>query len=153
MVETGGVFIGLGSNLGDRARHIHDALRELAQVGDVCVVACSSLHETEPVGGPAGQPRFLNAVAELATELEPRALLVRLLEIEQRHGRQRTVPNGPRTLDLDLLLYGQRIVDEPDLHVPHPRMWQRSFVLEPLAEVCDEQRLEQARRLRAEAQS
>jgi 2-amino-4-hydroxy-6-hydroxymethyldihydropteridine diphosphokinase len=136
MVDQGGIFIGLGSNLGDRAGHIRDALRELAEAGDIRVVACSRVHETEPVGGPPGQPPYLNAVAELATDLAPRDLLVRLLEIERRHGRQRGVPNGPRTLDLDLLLYRDLVVDEPDLCVPHPRMWQRSFVMEPLAEIC-----------------
>lgn len=136
MVDQGGIFIGLGSNLGDRAGHIRDALRELAEASDIRVVACSRVHETEPVGGPPGQPPYLNAVAELATDLAPRDVLVRLLEIERRHGRQRGVPNGPRTLDLDLLLYRDLAVDEPDLRVPHPRMWERSFVMEPLAEIC-----------------
>ena len=136
----------LGSNLGDRAQHIRDALRELAEAGDIRIVACSSLRETEPVGGPAGQPRFLNAVAELATALEPRALLERMQEIEQRHARRRGVVNGPRTLDLDLLLYNDQVVDAPDLCVPHPRMWQRAFVMEPLAEVCDAGRLAAVRR-------
>jgi 2-amino-4-hydroxy-6-hydroxymethyldihydropteridine diphosphokinase len=136
MVNPGGIFIGLGSNLGDRARHIQDALRELAEAGDIVVVRHSRLHETDPVGGPPGQPRYLNAVAELATDLGPRDLLQRMLEIERRHGRQRTVRNGPRTLDLDLLFFRDLVLDEPDLCVPHPRMWQRSFVMEPLAEIC-----------------
>ena len=147
MVDQGGIFIGLGSNLGDRARHIRDALQELAADGDIRVVACSRVHETEPVGGPPGQPRYLNAVAELATDLAPRDLLARLLEIERRHGRQRSVPNGPRTLDLDLLLYRDHVLDEPDLRVPHPRMWERSFVMEPLAEICPVERLPAAARL------
>ncbi len=136
MVTSRGIFIGLGSNLGDRTGHIRDALRDLAEQGDIQVVACSRLHETDPVGGPPGQPQYLNAVAELATALAPRDLLARLLEIERRHGRQRSVPNAPRTLDLDLLLYHDRQIDEPSLHVPHPRMWERPFVMEPLAEVC-----------------
>ncbi len=148
MVATGGVFIALGSNLGDRAQHIRDALRELAEAGDIRVLAVSSLHETDPVGGPPGQPRYLNAAAELATDLEPHTLLQRMQAIEQRHGRERTIPNGPRTLDLDLLLYRDRVLDEPDLCVPHPRMWQREFVLKPLAEICDPDRLAAARRLR-----
>jgi 2-amino-4-hydroxy-6-hydroxymethyldihydropteridine diphosphokinase len=135
MVTNRGIFIGLGSNLGDRAGHIRDGLRELAEQGDIAVVACSRLHETDPVGGPSGQPRYLNAVAELATDLAPRDLLARLLEIERRHGRQRSVPNAPRTLDLDLLLYRDREIDEPGLHVPHPRMQDRPFVMEPLAEI------------------
>jgi 2-amino-4-hydroxy-6-hydroxymethyldihydropteridine diphosphokinase len=149
MVEASGIFIALGSNLGDRAGHIRSALRELEQSGDVHVLRCSSLHETAPAGGPPGQPRFLNAVAELQTELSPADLLARLAEIEQRHGRERTVRNGPRTLDLDLLLYHDEVIDQPELTVPHPRMWQRPFVTEPLAEICDAQRRGAARALRA----
>ncbi len=145
----GGVFIGLGSNLGDRAAHIHGALHELAAEGDIRVLAVSKLHETEAVGGPPGQPAFLNAVAELATTLTPHALLERMQEIEELHGRQRSIPNGPRTLDLDLLLFRQAVVDERGLTIPHPRMWQRRFVMEPLAEICDLGRLVAARRLRA----
>jgi 2-amino-4-hydroxy-6-hydroxymethyldihydropteridine diphosphokinase len=147
MVASGGIFIGLGSNLGDRQQHIYDALRELAERRDVEVLHCSSLHQTDPQGGPPGQPRFLNAVAELRTNLTPRALLTRLHEIEQRHGRTRTVKNGPRTLDLDLLLYRTEVVHQPDLCVPHPRMWQRDFVMQPLAEICDLERLVSAYRL------
>lgn len=149
MVEEGGIFIALGSNLGDRARHIYDALRELAEEGDVRVVACSTLHETEPVGGPADQPQFLNAVAELATDLEPHDLLERMQAIERRHGRLRNSRNSARTLDLDLLLHRDHVIDDPDLTVPHPRMWQRWFVMEPLAEICDLGRLVAARRLNA----
>lgn len=147
MVASGGVFIGLGSNLGDRQEHLRAALRELAEAGDIRVLACSSFHETDPVGGPPGQPRYLNAVAELVTELGPRALLERLFEVEQRHGRERSVRHGPRTLDLDLLVYRERIIDEPDLCVPHPRMWERAFVMEPLAEICDLEHLLAAYRL------
>ena len=148
MVATGGVFVALGSNLGDRAQPIRDALRELAEAGDIRVLALSSLHETDPVGGPPGQTRYINAAAELATDLEPHTLLQRMQAIEQRHGRERTIPNGPRTLDLDLLLYRDRVLDEPDLVVPHSRMWQREFVLRPLGEICDPTRLAAARRLR-----
>lgn len=135
------VFIGLGSNLGDRQAHINAALRELEERGDIRVLRRSTLHETEPVGGPPGQPCYLNAVAQLETDLAPRELLDRLLAIEQRHGRQRGVANGPRTLDLDLLLYGERVIDEPDLIVPHPRMWERPFVMQPLVEICDPETL------------
>jgi 2-amino-4-hydroxy-6-hydroxymethyldihydropteridine diphosphokinase len=148
MVDAGGVFIGLGSNLGDRAEHIRSALRELAESGDVRVLRCSSLHDTEPVGGPSGQGNYLNAVAEIDTELSPQTLLARLLEIEQHHGRERNVRFGPRTLDLDLLLYRDRAIDEPGLTVPHPRMWQRPFVTEPLAEIYDAQRLAPLRAIR-----
>lgn len=153
MVKHGGIFIGLGSNLGDRERHLKTALAELDAGDDIEVVTCSSFHETEPLDGPADQPQFLNAVAEISTNIGPRALLTRLHEIEQRHGRTREVSNGPRTLDLDLLIYRDRVVDEPDLCVPHPRMWQRSFVLQPLAEICDLGRLVSAYRLGHAAES
>jgi 2-amino-4-hydroxy-6-hydroxymethyldihydropteridine diphosphokinase len=113
-------------------------------------VACSSLRETDPVGGPPGQPTFLNAVAELATDLSPRELLERMLDVERRHGRERRVSNGPRTLDLDLLLFRDQVIDEPDLCVPHPRMWQRPFVVQPLAEICDLARLVAAQRPRGQ---
>lgn len=132
-----GVYIALGSNLGDREAILRAALRELAEHGDIRVVRCSALRETEPVGGPPGQGRYLNGVAELETTLGPRQLLERLLAIEDRHGRERSVANGPRTLDLDLLLYGEHVIDEDDLVVPHPRMWQRPFVVEPLREICE----------------
>ncbi len=131
------VYIGLGANLGDRATTLRQALDDLAASPDVVVEGCSRFHETEPQGGPPGQPRYLNAVARLRTRLGPRALLDLLLEVERRHGRTREVPNGPRTLDLDLLIYGRHTINQPGLIVPHPRMWQRSFVLEPLAELTD----------------
>lgn len=132
---AGGIFIGLGSNLGAREDHLRSALDELSQGGDIRVLRCSAFYETDPVGGPPGQNRYLNAVAELDTELAPRSLLERMQAIEARHGRVRTVPNAPRTLDLDLLLYRDHVLDEPGLIVPHPRMWQRQFVTQPLAEL------------------
>ena len=132
---VGGIYIGLGSNVGNKTQNLREALQELESAGDIRVLRCSSFHDTAPVGGPPGQDRFLNAVAELATDLSPRELLTRMQEIEQRHGRVRTVANGPRTLDLDLLLFRDQRIDEPDLNVPHPRMWERAFVLEPLAEL------------------
>src|SRR5207253_2077118 len=104
----------------------------------VSAVRCSSFFETEPVGGPPGQPPYLNAAAELVTTLEPDALLALLLEIERRFGRERGEPNAPRTLDLDLLLYDRLVRDGPDPVVPHPRMHERRFVLEPLAEIAPE---------------
>lgn len=148
VAEHGGIFIALGSNVGDREQYIRSALRALAAEGDVHVLACSTLHESEAVGGPPGQRPYLNAVAELATELEPHDLLARLHMIEAQHGRVRTVRNGPRTLDLDLLLYRERVLDDARLCVPHPRMWQRGFVMEPLGEICDLARLVAAYRLR-----
>lgn len=131
-----GVYIALGSNLGDREAHVRGALRELAESGTVRVLRCSTLHETDPVGGRAGQSPYLNAVAEIETSLPAHELLSLLHEIEARHGRTRSERNGPRTLDLDLLLYGELAICEPGLTVPHPRMWERAFVLEPMAELC-----------------
>lgn len=144
---TGGIYIALGSNLGDRAALIRAALTELEQQGDIRVLRRSSLHETEPVGGPAGQARYLNAVAELDTDLPPRALLARLLAVEAQYGRVRTARNSPRTLDLDLLLYRREVIEEANLVVPHPRMWRRPFVVQPLAEICAVTELEAARQL------
>ena len=146
-MNAGGIYIALGSNLGDRASHIRTALAELEEQGDIRVVRCSSLHETAPVGGPPGQGMFLNAAAELDTELSPQVLLERMLVLEARHDRVRTVRNGARTLDLDLLLYRDRRLNEPELIVPHPRMWERPFVMEPLAEICPAVRLAAAREL------
>ena len=128
-------FVGLGANLGDREATIRAALAALAEEDGIEVVAISTLRETESVGvGP--QPRYVNGAAELNTSLLPRALLDRLLATEQRFGRVRVSgEHGPRTLDLDLLLYGDEQIDEPGLTVPHPRLHKREFVLEPLAEL------------------
>jgi 2-amino-4-hydroxy-6-hydroxymethyldihydropteridine diphosphokinase len=128
-------YIGLGSNLGDREGTIRRALELLAAGGDMEVEAVSSLQETDPVGYE-DQPRFLNGAAALRTELAPRALLERLHEVERELGRERTGPRfGPRTIDLDLLLYGDERIREPGLKIPHPRLAERRFVLEPLAEL------------------
>ena len=129
-------FVGIGSNLGDSRALITAALELLGAEDGVEVLAVSTLRETDPVGYE-NQPRFLNGAAELETELGPRDLLARLLVIERRLGRERGEgPRfGPRTIDLDLLLYGQETVDEPGLEVPHPRLHERRFALEPLAEL------------------
>ena len=128
-------YIGIGSNLGERDVTIRDALELLAADPELEVEAVSSIRETDPVG-VVDQPRFLNAAIRLATDLAPRPLLERLLAVEQQLGRVRTGERyGPRTIDLDLLLYGDEIVDEPGLRVPHPRLAERRFVLEPLAEL------------------
>jgi 2-amino-4-hydroxy-6-hydroxymethyldihydropteridine diphosphokinase len=129
-------YIGLGSNLGDRRDYLDRAVRELGQRPGVRIIKLSSYHETAPVGGPPGQPDFLNAAAEVQTDLPPDALLRTLLDIEQGLGRVRSEHHGPRTVDLDLLLYGDLALAEPDLTVPHPRMHERRFVLAPLAEIA-----------------
>jgi 2-amino-4-hydroxy-6-hydroxymethyldihydropteridine diphosphokinase len=129
------VYVGLGSNLGDREGTIRQALERLGADGQIEVVAVSSLRETDPVGYP-DQPRFLNGAARLRTELPPRALLERLQDVERELGRDRSGPRyGPRTIDLDLLLYDGETLDEPGLEIPHPRLAERRFVLEPLAEL------------------
>lgn len=129
-------YVAVGSNLGDRERTIRDALAALDAEAGVDVVAVSTLIETEPVG-LLGQPRFLNGAVAIDTSLAPRALLELLLAVERRFGREREgVPaHGPRTLDLDLLLVEGAEIDEPGLRIPHPRLHERRFVLEPLAEL------------------
>jgi 2-amino-4-hydroxy-6-hydroxymethyldihydropteridine diphosphokinase len=132
-------FIGLGSNLGDRQRHIEDAIERLRNVPGVAVVRVSSLIETTPVGGPP-QGNYLNGVVEIETTLWPRKLLKRLQEIENALGRVRAERWGPRTIDLDILLCGDEIVREPELTIPHPLMHERAFVLRPLAEIAPQAR-------------
>lgn len=132
-------YIGLGSNLGDRRLNLRRALAALDERDGIAVRRVSSFVETEPVGGPPQGP-FLNAAAELETTLEPRALLVALHEVERELGRERSVRWGPRTIDLDLLLYGGRVIDEPGLRVPHPRMHERRFVLAPLSAIAPDAR-------------
>jgi 2-amino-4-hydroxy-6-hydroxymethyldihydropteridine diphosphokinase len=128
-------YVGLGANIGDPAAALDAALAALAAEPGIVLVAVSSVRETDPVGYE-DQPRFLNAAAVLETELPPRALLDRLLAVERRLGRTRDGPRyGPRTIDLDLLLYGDETVDEPGLALPHPRLHERRFALEPLAEL------------------
>jgi 2-amino-4-hydroxy-6-hydroxymethyldihydropteridine diphosphokinase len=129
-------YVGLGANLGDREGTLRAAVDALAAEEGIEVVAVSTLRETEPVG-VGEQPGYLNGAVELETTLTARELLDRLLAVEQRFGRVR-VPgeHGPRTLDLDLLLYGDEVIDEPGLTVPHPRLHERRYVLEPLAELA-----------------
>jgi 2-amino-4-hydroxy-6-hydroxymethyldihydropteridine diphosphokinase len=128
--------IGLGSNLGDREATIRRAVELIASSADVEVVAVSALRETEP-WGPVEQPAYLNGALVLETEQGPRAVLDLLLDVERRLGRVRDGGRwGPRTIDLDLLLYGERSIDEPGLTLPHPRLHERRFALEPLAELA-----------------
>lgn len=128
------VFVGLGANLGDTAAALASALSALSALPGTCLIAVSSTYRSAPVD--AQGPDFLNAVAELRTALEPVALLAGLHDIEHRHGRQRGERNAPRTLDLDLLLYGERRIDGAALVLPHPRLTARAFVLAPLAELA-----------------
>jgi len=129
-------YVGLGANVGNRRENLDRAVELLAADPGIRVLAVSSVRETDPVGYE-DQPRFLNAACAVETELEPRELLERLLAIERALGRERTGPRfGPRTIDLDLLLYGNETLDEPGLTVPHPRLAERLFVLEPLHELA-----------------
>ncbi|MDR0310996.1 MAG: 2-amino-4-hydroxy-6-hydroxymethyldihydropteridine diphosphokinase [Acidobacteriota bacterium] len=130
-------YISAGSNIGDREANLNFGARRLGERGKL--IQASSFFETEPVGY-ADQPWFLNQVFELETALTPRELLAWCNEIERGGGRVRTFPNAPRTLDLDILFYGDRIISEPDLIIPHPRMTERRFVLEPLGEIAPELR-------------
>jgi 2-amino-4-hydroxy-6-hydroxymethyldihydropteridine diphosphokinase len=123
-------FLAIGSNLGDRAAHLRAAVRGMSDV-----VAVSPTYETDPVGGPEQGP-YLNAVVELDTELTARQLLELCHRLESAAGRVRTQRWGPRTLDVDVLLVGDDVVDEPDLQIPHPRLWERAFVLVPLADLA-----------------
>lgn len=126
-------FLSLGSNLGDRQVYLHDAVGSLEAVG---LVAVSPVYETEPVGGPPNQQRYLNLIAELDTELSPRELLGVCHRLESASGRVRQERWGPRTLDVDIIWMDGVTLDEPDLEVPHPRMWERKFVLAPLADLA-----------------
>jgi len=127
------VYLSLGSNLGDRAVNLEAALGHLRELGTL--VARSSLYETEPVELER-QPWFLNCAVAIETELMPKQLLARVLAIEQKLGRRRTQPKGPRTVDIDILLFGASVVETPALTIPHPAMHERRFVLEPLAEIA-----------------
>jgi 2-amino-4-hydroxy-6-hydroxymethyldihydropteridine diphosphokinase len=127
-------YVGLGANLGDRELTIRRAVGLLDATAGIRVVRVSTLRETE-AWGPIEQPPYLNGAAELETDLPPRELLEALLDVEHRLGRVRAERYGPRTIDLDLLLYGVLLVDEPGLTLPHPRLHERRFALEPLAEL------------------
>jgi len=126
-------FLGLGSNMGDRLGFLRQAVEGLPDV-----VAVSPVYETEPVGGPEGQDRYLNVVVELLTCMSARELFAVGGRLEFEAHRERSVRDGPRTLDVDVLLVGDSTIDEPDLQVPHPRMWERRFVLAPLFDLAPE---------------
>ena len=132
----GTAYLGIGSNMGDRLATLRWARRRLAEIPGVTQLAASSLYATEPVGGPPGQAAFLNAVLQLETTLDPAGLWRQCERIEQEAGRARTIRNGPRTLDLDLLLFGDRCLQDADLTLPHPRLHLRRFVLVPLCDLA-----------------
>jgi 2-amino-4-hydroxy-6-hydroxymethyldihydropteridine diphosphokinase len=131
-------YLSLGSNLGDRTANLRQALEYLATAGGE-VVRRSSIYETEPQE-LREQPWFLNQVVEIGTSLSPPDLLARIWEIERELGRQRAIAKGPRTIDIDILFYGDEIVDTPELQIPHPRLAERRFVLQPLAELAPDLR-------------
>jgi 2-amino-4-hydroxy-6-hydroxymethyldihydropteridine diphosphokinase len=129
-------YISIGSNLGDRKKHIESAIEKLEETEKIEVKRVSGIYETKPVGGPK-QGKYLNGAIEIETGLGPRELLTKLQDIEKQLGRKRTIKNGPRTIDLDILLYGDSNIDEPDLKIPHPRMRERDFVMKPLKEIYE----------------
>jgi 2-amino-4-hydroxy-6-hydroxymethyldihydropteridine diphosphokinase len=131
-------YVGLGSNLGDRAAHLLLGLSALSRLPKTHLLRLSPVYETDPVGPP--QPPYLNMVAELETELSPKGLLAEMLRVEKALGRERRERWGPRTLDLDLLLYGDLVLEEAGLSVPHPRLHERAFVLVPLLDLLPEGR-------------
>ncbi len=136
LLVGGQCYLALGSNLGDRLRHLIAARQALDESAHTRVTAGAPIYETAPVGGPPGQRPYLNTALALQTSLTARGLLDFCLTIEQRLGRLRTEPNGPRTIDLDLLLYGDQVIDTLELIVPHPRMHLRRFVLAPVADIA-----------------
>lgn len=129
------VYLGLGSNVGDRENFIHQAIQELDADPEIQVTKVSSFIETDPVG-VTDQPKFINAVAEIKTTKSPRGLLIFVKRIEVNLGRQKRERWGPREIDIDILLYGDLTIQERDLEIPHPRMRERSFVLDPLREIA-----------------
>src|SRR5262245_39168541 len=129
-------YIALGSNLGDRYATLSAAVRRLRAEPGLRLIASSAFYETAPVNCPPGSGEFLNAVVAVEIDRSPEDLLQLLLCIERQFGRIRTEPNSPRTLDLDIILYGDRVIQSPELTIPHPRMHERAFVLAPLAEIA-----------------
>lgn len=133
-------YLGIGSNLGNRRAHLAQARAQLAQTAGITLLRSSPLYTTDPVGGPADQGAYLNGVLEVETTLSPEALLQRCQALELAAGRTRDVRNAPRTLDIDLLLYGEICRDDPQLTLPHPRLHERLFVLAPLYDLAMELR-------------
>lgn len=131
-------YLGLGSNIGDREKQLQEAIKIIDSIEGITVTKISPIYETAPVGYTE-QPNFLNLCLEIDTELEPKELLKYCLETEQRLHRVRDIRWGPRTLDVDILLYGDKVIEEDDLEVPHPRMSERAFVLIPLNDIAPTQ--------------
>lgn len=129
-------YLGLGTNLGDRVQQLQQAVRSLAETDGITIAQVSAIYQTEPVGY-VDQPDFLNMVVRLETKLNADELLTVVLEIEQKLQRVRTIRWGPRTIDIDILLYGREQYQYPHLEIPHPRMWERAFVLVPLLDVME----------------
>ena len=130
------MYLGLGSNLGDRQAYLDQAMIQLSKNG--CqILEKATVIETDPVGGPLNQDKYLNSVVKIKTSLNPENLLNLIHSIESKLDRIRTVKNGARTIDIDILLYDQLKINQPHLKIPHPRMFQRDFVLKPLKEICD----------------
>jgi 2-amino-4-hydroxy-6-hydroxymethyldihydropteridine diphosphokinase len=128
-------YLGFGSNLGDRRKNIRLALAKLQRLRGTKVLRVSKIIETQPQGGPAGQPKFLNGALKLETKIPPVILLRRLKQIEKGLGRKKALRWGPRVIDLDILFYGDKIINSKELKVPHPRIFERDFVLRPLLEI------------------
>jgi len=128
-------YLGLGANLGNRRKNIKLAVKKINALRNTRVLKESGIMESSPVGGPAGQPRFLNAAIKIDTKLSALALLKKLKEIETLMGRKKTARFGPRVIDLDILLYGDKVKDSKILTIPHPRMFSRDFVIKPLLEI------------------
>ncbi len=128
-------FIGIGSNLGNRRKNIASAIKKIKALADTKAIRMSKIRETNPAGGPKGQGKFLNAVLKIKTAISTDQLLKKLKKIEREIGRKKTVRWGPRVIDLDILLYAEKVIKRKDLTIPHPRLFQRDFVLKPLLEV------------------
>jgi dihydroneopterin aldolase/2-amino-4-hydroxy-6-hydroxymethyldihydropteridine diphosphokinase len=128
-------YLGIGSNLGDRHKTIKLAVKEINALKDTKVIRSSRVVQTEPIGGPAGQPKFLNAALKIKTELSPLDLLKQLKRIEKKLGRKKTVRFGPRIIDLDILFYASKIINTKILKIPHPEVFNRKFVMKPLLEI------------------
>ncbi|MEJ2470054.1 MAG: 2-amino-4-hydroxy-6-hydroxymethyldihydropteridine diphosphokinase [Desulfuromonadales bacterium] len=129
-------YLGLGSNLGNRLAFLRSGRDTLTDGSDIVLLQAAGIYETEAIGGPPDNPKFLNTVLAIETALEPRQLLARCLAVEDEFGRSRPVRWAPRTLDIDILLYADRVVCEEDLVIPHPRLQERAFVLAPLQEIA-----------------